>query len=282
MPGEASEVCEGFAISQSIKEAIQELSILDKRLATQLVDTARAPPRMKVQVIIFSDSRTILQRMKTGQFPGRSKHIGHAIIVYSERLREEFRKPGSRLRVNLVVQWIPGHCDSDFPLHSIADKLSRKCREVGRPLLRTGELSYVECEGLGAVHEEVKAAKRYKEERLSRWREREEMALDWQDEEIMEETQAGEDLQAQQAVQNTQQPASAATDQSYQQEWQQQVQTFYQQSAAYWEEVSRWQDSQRAHGHPTGQWYWDANSNQWVWQWDNQRLEDTSESQSPS
>ncbi|KAK1775017.1 hypothetical protein QBC45DRAFT_456879 [Copromyces sp. CBS 386.78] len=176
-PGASSSVCEGLAISQAIKESIKELTILEKRVATRPVEG-----RMEASVIIFSDSKAVLGATKTGKFPKIMRHTGHAIIEFSEQLSERFRGPRSRLKVNLVVQWIPGltvahlgllccyrsrsyhhatcrrpnynqrflsrttsslaaegrpvassagHCHADTPLHGLADRLSRKCREVG-------------------------------------------------------------------------------------------------------------------------------------------------------
>ncbi|KAK3946671.1 hypothetical protein QBC32DRAFT_319759 [Pseudoneurospora amorphoporcata] len=232
----------------SLKEAIKELTILEKRVATRPVEG-----RMEASVIIFCDSKAVLGATKTGKFPKIMRHTGHAIIEFSEQLSERFRGPRSRLKVNLVVQWIPGHCHADTPLHGLADRLSRKCREIGRPLLLVDD-TYMEWDGTDGVYEEVKAAKRHKEKRLMRWRGEE--PVEW------EEDEAGDELQPQQAVPNAQQPA---TNQTYQQQGHHQFQTYHQQSAVYWEQVSRWQNWQRAHGHPTGQRYWDGNANQWVW-----------------
>lgn len=100
-------------------------------------------------------------------------------------------------------------------------RLSRKCREVRRPVLLVNESTYLVWNGADAVYKEVKAAKRHKEERLRRWRGEEEM--EWENEEEREEAQAGNERQPPQAVSNAQQPATNQP-QAYQQQWQQQVQ----------------------------------------------------------
>lgn len=135
IPVTNSPTCEGLAIAQSFKEAMKELTILEKRVATRPVDTASAGGRMEASVITFSDSKTVLEATKRGKFPKSMKHMGHAIIKFSEELKEKFRGPRSRLKVNLVVHWIPGHYHTVMPLHSVADRLSRKCRQDRQPFL---------------------------------------------------------------------------------------------------------------------------------------------------
>lgn len=224
--------------------------------------------------------------MKAGKFPRKMKHTGHAIITFSEELRERFSGPRSKLKVDLVVHWIPGH-DASFPLHQVADKLSRKCGQDKKPFLFIND-TYTPWNGADGVYEEVTAAQGYKEERLMRWREREQE--EWEE---VPETQAQDDLQLQhiadeenqagqppqQTGSHTQQPASQQPDQ---QEWYNQVQAYYHQSSDYWEQLGRWQNWQRAHGHQAGQWLWDYGSNQWVWQWDNHNPDETGNSQPPT
>ncbi|KAK3503296.1 hypothetical protein B0T13DRAFT_521982 [Neurospora crassa] len=253
-------MCEGLAIAQSLKEAMKELTTLEEHVAAKHIDTAGARDPVEISVKIFSDSQTVLRAMKAGKFPRKMKHTGHAIITFSEELRERFRGPRSKLKVDLVVHWIPGH-DASFPLHE---------------------------NGADGVYEEVTAAQGYKEERLLRWREREQE--EWEE---FPEAQAQDDLQLhhigdeehqrgqppQQIGPHTQQ---LATQQPYQQEWYNQVQTYYDQYAGYWEQLGRWQDWQRAHGHQAGQWLWDDGTNQWVWRWDNHSPDETGNGQPPT
>ncbi|KAL0467537.1 hypothetical protein QR685DRAFT_574334 [Neurospora intermedia] len=240
--------CEGLSVAQSLREAMKELTTLEEHVAARQIDTAGTQDPVEASVKIFSDSQT------------KMKHTGHAIIIFSEELREKFRRPGSRLKVDLVVHWIPGH-DASFPLHE---------------------------SGLDGVYEEVTAAQGYKEARLLQWREREqeewEEAPEAQEHDVLQQQQiADEEYQGGQPSQQTgphiQQPVSQQPDQ---QEWYNQVQAYYHQSANYWEQLSRWQDWQRAHGHQAGQWVWDHGANQWVWQWDNHSHGETGNGQSPT
>ncbi|KAK3492124.1 uncharacterized protein B0T23DRAFT_441571 [Neurospora hispaniola] len=249
--------CEGLSIAQSLREAMKELTTLEEHVAARHIDTAATRDPVEASVKIFSDSQTVLKAIKAGKFPQKMKHTGHAIITFSEELREKFRGPGCKLKVDLVVHWIPGHHGS-FPLHQ---------------------------NGADGVYEEVKAAKRYKEERLLRWREREWEEIPEAEEHHNLQLQqiADEEYQGgqppQQTGPHTQQPASQQPDQ---QEWYNQVQTYYDQYAGYWEQLGRWQDWQRAHGHQAGQWLWDHGANQWIWQWDNHNPGETGNGQPPT
>ncbi|KAH7635376.1 hypothetical protein B0T09DRAFT_353859 [Sordaria sp. MPI-SDFR-AT-0083] len=75
-------------ILEAIKEAIEELAILEMRVATRPSDTVSTGARMEATVIIFSDAKGVLQATKAEKFLKRMKHTGHAIIHFSELLRE--------------------------------------------------------------------------------------------------------------------------------------------------------------------------------------------------
>ncbi|KAK3401434.1 hypothetical protein B0T20DRAFT_346429 [Sordaria brevicollis] len=211
---------EALAIAQSIREAIQELTIIEQRVMAREASTSDAGGRVEVSVRIFSDSQTVLKRIKAGKFPKDMKGTGHAIILMSEKLSERFGGSKSKLKVNLVVHYIPGH-HPHFPQHQ---------------------------KGTDSVYEEVRASRQHRADRVARWKEAEEI-----DESQHEEQQLVEGKQ-----QEGQQPQDAD------------VQQYYEQSLSYWEQLGRWQEWQRAHGHPTGRWLFDHNAKQWVWQWDSQ------------
>lgn len=249
--------CEGLAIAQSLREAIRELTIIEQRVLARCADTSGTGERVEVSVCIFSDSQTVLKWIKQGKYPKEMKGTGHAIIILSEELSERFRGHRSKLKVNLVVHFIPGH-NPQFPQHQVADQLSRKCQVTGQPLLRVAD-TYVHWNAVDSVYEEVQASKQYRGERVTRWLDREHPQ--WREAEEIDEAQPEE----QQPVAEDQ----PEIHQSHQQEWDAQVQQYLEQSPGYWEQLSQWQEWQRSHGHQTGQWSWDHNGNQWVWQWEN-------------